>query len=140
MTLRISLKDGERIIVNGAMLRSSGRSSLSIESKAAILRGRDLMEPDDATTPARRLYHACISAYIDRDAKTLHQDRMVAALTEVMATLQSPVAKAAAASFARLVATSDHYRALADCRALMAMERTADGQISRDGFSSHVPA
>lgn len=132
MTLRISLRDGERIVVNGAMLRSQGRTSLAIESKATILKGRDLMAAEDANTPARRLYHACISAYVDAQNSDRHQDRIVSALTEVMATLHSPVAKAAAASFARLVASSDHYRALADCRALIAMERALDGK-ARNG-------
>lgn len=122
MTLRISLRDGEKVIVNGAVLRSTGRTQLCIESKAAILRGRDLMEAEDATTPARRLYHACITAYINPEGSVVHQDRIVAALAEVLATLQSPVAKAAATRFARLVAISDYYRALADCRVLMTME------------------
>jgi flagellar protein FlbT len=125
MALRIALRDGERIVVNGAMLRSQGRTSLAIESRATILRGRDLMAAEDATTPARRLYHACISAYVDPAGTSAHQDDMLSALTEVMATQHSPVAKAAAASFARLVAMADYYRALADCRALIALERTA---------------
>jgi flagellar biosynthesis regulator FlbT len=57
---------------------------------------------------------------------------MLKALAEVMATLQSPVAKAAAARFARLVAMSDHYRALVDCRALIEMERTAEMRPADD--------
>lgn len=122
MTLRISLRDGEKMIVNGAVLRSTGRTQLCIESKAAILRGRDLMEAKDATTPARRLYYACITAYSDPEGGIAHHDQIVAALTEVMTTLQSPVAKAAATRFAHLVAMSDHYRALADCRVLMTIE------------------
>jgi flagellar protein FlbT len=125
MTLRISLRDGEKIIVNGAVLRSVGRTNLSIESKAAILRGRDLIEPEQANTPATRLYHACMSAYTDPEASSSHHDRIVTALTEVMATLHLPLAKAAAASLARLVAISDYYRALAECRSLITMERTS---------------
>ena len=38
MALRISLRDGEKMIVNGAVLRSVGRTDLSIENNAAILR------------------------------------------------------------------------------------------------------
>lgn len=121
MTLRISLRDGEMMIVNGAAVRSVGRTRLCIEGKAAVLRGRDL-NVVDLSTPARRLYHACIAAYTDPEHLVAHQDRIVAALREVMATLRTPVAQAAATSFARLVATSDYYRALSDCRALMTME------------------
>jgi flagellar protein FlbT len=122
MTLRISLKAGEQVIVNGAVLRAVGRTSLCIESRAAILRGRDMMRAEDATTPARRLYHACITAYTDPEKTQRHQDEIVTALADVVTALPSPQAIAAATSFARRVAMSDHYRALADCRALMAME------------------
>ncbi|MBC7583224.1 MAG: flagellar biosynthesis repressor FlbT [Tardiphaga sp.] len=124
MTLRISLKDGEMMIVNGAAVRSIGRTRLCIEGKAAVLRGRDL-DTVDMTTPARRLYYATIASYTDPEHLGAHQDEIVAALTEVIATLRTPVAQSAAASFARLVATSDYYRALADCRALMAMENAS---------------
>lgn len=122
MTLRISLKAGEQVIVNGAVLRAVGRASLCIESRAAILRGRDLMSAADATTPARRLYHACITAYTDRENGARHQEAIVAALSEVVALMTSPQALAAATGFAHRVAISDHYRALADCRALIALE------------------
>ena len=122
MTLRISLKAGEQVIVNGAVLRAVGRTSLCIESRAAILRGRDLMASTDATTPARRLYHACITAYTDRDNAACHQQAIVKALAEVVAAMPSPQAIAAATGFAHRVAMADHYRALADCRALIALE------------------
>jgi len=125
MTLRISLKAGEQVIVNGAVLRAVGRTSLCVESRAAILRGRDLISADDATTPARRLYHACIAAYTDSENRVGHQAGIVAALGAVIASLPSPQALAAATSFAHRVAMSDHYRALSDCRTLMALELAA---------------
>jgi flagellar protein FlbT len=132
MTLRISLRDGEKLVVNGALLCAHGRVTIGIESKAAILRGRELMDAAEATSPAKRLYVACISAYIDRDRSEQHQERILAALTEVMATLDTPAAAAACAGFARKLALSDHYRALADCRALIEMEKAAALLASAD--------
>lgn len=141
MTLRISLRDGAKVIVNGAVLRSVGRTNLSIESNAAILRGRDVMEPHQAVSPATRLYHACISAYVDAEGSAGHQDRIVAALSDVMATMEMAVAKAAAASFARLVAMSDYYRAFVDCRSLIAMERAAmSNSPTHAGGTAALPA
>ena len=75
--LRITLKDGEKIIVNGAVLRSVGRTSLCVENKVTLLRGRDVMSPDDANTPAKRLYFACMMAYIDEESRERHQDEIV---------------------------------------------------------------
>lgn len=125
MTLKISLRDGEKLVVNGAVLRAVGRVAFSVENKAAILRGRDVMSRDDATTPARRLYHACITAYTDPDHRDVHQDSILKALTEVLTAMPSHAAQAACASFAHRVAMTDFYRALSDCRDLIALEREA---------------
>jgi flagellar protein FlbT len=133
MTLRISLRDGERLVVNGAVLKAHGRVAIGVESRAAILRGSDLMPASAATTPARRLYHAGISAYIDPDNAARHQDAIIKSLQEVMAALDTPVAAAACAAFARKVAGGDYYRALAECRALIAMENAVPGAAARRG-------
>ena len=55
MTLRISLRDGEKMVVNGAVLRSVGRTDLAIDSKASILRGREVMAPEEAD---KTVWHA----------------------------------------------------------------------------------
>ena len=113
------------MIVNGAVLRSVGRTDLSIENNAAILRGRDLMSPEEANTPARRLYFACMMAYVDQSDLTDHQDNIVRLVSELMGALEAPEAKAACISFAQKVATGQFYKALGDCRWLINYETEA---------------
>src|SRR4051812_3683364 len=125
MALRISLRDGEKMIVNGAVLRSVGRTDVSIENAASILRGRDLMTPEEANTPARRLYFACMMAYVDQGDLTRHQNDIVRLVRELMDAVQSAEAKSACISFAQHVATSQFYKALADCRWLINYETEA---------------
>jgi flagellar biosynthesis repressor protein FlbT len=122
MTLRISLRDGELMIVNGALLRSIGRTDLGVENNVTLLRGREIMTPEEATSPARRLYYACMLAYIDPEGAGRHHDEIVGCLGDLVTALESHVAKAACAAFARKVATGDFYRALVDCRTLMTYE------------------
>lgn len=122
MTLRISLRDGEQVIVNGAVLRSIGRTDLCVENTVTLLRGREVMSADEATTPARRLYYACMLAYIDPEGAVAHHDAIVGYLRGLVGALEAPEARAACRRFACKVATSDFYRALADCRALIAYE------------------
>ena len=125
MSLRIALKDGEKIVVNGAVLRSSGRTELLVESKAAILRGRDIMGPAEADTPARQLYFHTMMAYIDPENSEVHQKAIVDVLQLVTGLLASEAASAAALSFARHAAGMQYYRALGDCRVLMGLEARA---------------
>ena len=125
MTLRITLKDGEKMIVNGAVLRASGRTELVIENPAAIMRGREIMAPAEATTPARRLYFATMLAYIEEDGRAAYQDRIVELLRDFMGALETDEARVTCVRFANRVAVGDFYRALADCRTLIAYESEA---------------
>lgn len=125
MSLRISLRDGEKMIINGAVMRAVGRTQFVIENHAAILRGREILSPEEATTPARRLYFACMMAYIDPDARPAHQDQIIHLLRELLAALEAEDAKATCIRFASLVAVSDFYRALVECRNLIAYEAEA---------------
>ena len=122
MTLRINLRDGEKVVVNGAVLRAVGRTEICVESSASVLRGREIMAPADADTPARQLYFHTMMAYIDPENMEAHQDRIVTALQQVSTLLPSEEGRAAAVSFARQVASLRYYRALADCRTLMRLE------------------
>ena len=122
MTLRISLRDGEKVIVNGAVLRSVGRTDLRLENDATVLRGKDVMTPEEANTPARRLYFACMLAYIDAGDRTTHQDSIIELVRDLIGALDSPEAKAACISFAHKVACQEYYAALADCRWLINYE------------------
>lgn len=122
MTLRLNLRDGEKVVVNGAVLRAVGRTEICVESSASVLRGREIMAPADADTPARQLYFHTMMAYIDPENMEAHQDRIVTALQQVSTLLPTEEGRAASVSFARQVASLQYYRALAECRALMRLE------------------
>lgn len=130
MTLRISLKDGEKMIVNGAVLRSVGRTDIVVENQVAILRGREVMSPEDATTPARRLYFSTMLAYIDEEGRAAHQQQILSLLADLAEAFEGVSAKSACVSFARHVAGGDYYRALADCRDLIRYETEALAGLS----------
>lgn len=132
MTLRISLRDGEKVVINGAVIRSSGRSDLAIESKVTILRGREIMSPAEATTPARALYFHTMMAYLDPDAIERHHAAIVDAFGTVTRLATDEDGRKAVASFAQRAASANYYRALGDCRALMRLEEEALATLSED--------
>lgn len=125
MTLRISLRDGEKVVINGAVVRASGRTDLAIESKVTILRGREIMAPAEANTPARALYFHTMMAYLDPDRIEEHHRRIVDTLQSVKTLLPCEQGRFATGRFAQRAATADYYRALGDCRTLMRLEHDA---------------
>ena len=55
-TLRISLKAGERIFINGAVLRVDRKVSLEFMNDVTFLLENHVMQPEEANTPLRQLY------------------------------------------------------------------------------------
>lgn len=130
--LRITLREGEKAIINGAVIRAMGRTQICVENKVSILRGRDVMPPEEATSPARRLYFACMLAYIDGESRDTHQNTVLTELANVMAALPTDAAKLACVQFANDIALGDFYRALSSARELIAIESdaTSDAQAA----------
>lgn len=67
--LVLELRQGEVMIVNGAPIRFRTRSRIELTAKARFLFGKQIMAPDQADSPARRIYFALQSAYIGNEAE-----------------------------------------------------------------------
>jgi flagellar protein FlbT len=113
------------VVINGAVIRASGRTDLAIESKVTILRGREIMNPAEASTPARALYFYTMMAYLDPDGIARHHQSIVEALSAVTRLSPCERGREAVASFATRAAAGDYYRALGECRALIRLEHDA---------------
>lgn len=123
--LRITLRDGEKAIVNGAVLRAVGRTQIAVENKVSILRGREVMRPEEATSLARQLYFATMLAYIDPAGRDVHQDSIVQLLGVLITALGTAEGKDVCVRFASELAQDEHYKALAVARELIALEDAA---------------
>jgi flagellar protein FlbT len=66
-TLVLELRQGDLMVVNGAPIRFRNRTRIELTAKARFLFGKQIMPPDAADTPARRIYFALQTAYIGDD-------------------------------------------------------------------------
>ncbi|UYY78839.1 flagellar biosynthesis repressor FlbT [Sphingomonas sp. R1] len=126
--LRITLRDGEKAIVNGAVLRAVGRTQIAVENKVSILRGREVMRPEEATSTARQLYFATMLAYIDPAGRDAHHDAVVQLISLLITTLGTPQASELCIRFANDLAQGEYYKALAVAREVIALEDAAADQ------------
>lgn len=67
--LVLELRQGEVMIVNGAPIRFRTRSRIELTARARFLFGKQIMAPDQANSPARRIYFALQSAYIGNESE-----------------------------------------------------------------------
>lgn len=65
--LVLELKQDDRIIINGAVIKFRVKSRIEINGRARFLFGKQILLPDESTTPARRIYLALQNAYVGNE-------------------------------------------------------------------------
>lgn len=65
MTMRVSLRAGEKIYINGAVLRVDRKTSVEILNDATFLLEQHVLQADEATTPLRQLYFIAQTILMD---------------------------------------------------------------------------
>lgn len=120
MALKLTLKPGERIVVNGCAMRNTDRRHvLVIESHADVIRGHDLLDESEAASPVARAYYLIQTALTRADLR----EKLVPAIQSDLAQLatvfadRSPLFEAA-----NHVSIGDYYKALVALRPLRKRE------------------
>lgn len=123
MPLKLSLKPGEKFVVNGAVVTNGERrTSLIIQNKASILREKDVITPEEASTPVRRIYFPIMMMYLDPDTSVSYYDEFVLRMTEFMSAVQTPDVLRECVAISRDVMGGQYYKALLKCRKLFSFE------------------
>jgi flagellar protein FlbT len=74
MALKVELKPGERILIGESVITNGAqRARFLIEGQSAVLREKDIITPEQATSPARRIYFAVLLMYTARDPRVHHE-------------------------------------------------------------------
>lgn len=139
MPLKLSLKPHEKFVVNGAVLQNGDRRGvLLLQNKASVLREKDIMQPEEANTPAKRIYFPVMMMYLDGGApRGTNYDQFVLRTTEFMGAISNPDMLHECVALSKDVMGGDYYRALGRCRKLIAYEKEVlgyvDSGLSTDG-------
>ena len=136
MPLKLSLKPGEKFVLNGAVVQNGDRRAvLVLQNKASVLREKDIMQSDDANTPARRIYFPVMMMYLDEGNAERYYDEFVRRLTEFMGVIANPPVLADCVNISKHCMEREFYKALMLCRKLVEYEDERLGNVP-----SGVPA
>ena len=136
MALKLSLKPGEKFVLNGAVVQNGDRrASLLLQNKASVLREKDIMQAEDANTPARRIYFPVMMMYLDEGNAERYYDEFAKRLTEFMSVIGNPAILAECVSISKHCMQREYYKALMLCRKLIEYEDERLGNVP-----SGVPA
>jgi flagellar protein FlbT len=138
MPLKLSLRPGEKFVVNGAVVQNGDRrAALVLQNKASVLREKDIMQPEDADSPARRIYFPIMLMYLDEQSHDHAYADFAARLAEFMGAVRDPQILAECVGISKEVMAGEYYRALMRCRKLMAFESERLGLAD---VSTSIPA
>ncbi len=123
MGLKLTLKPGEKIAINGAVIvNGDRRTAFVVENRASVLRERDIMLPEEATTPARRVYLPVMMMALDPATRKDAFAEFDRRLTEFAGAVTDPGGLTLCLKISAAVANGAYYKALAFCRTLIEFE------------------
>ncbi len=75
MALKLTLKPHEKLIIGGAVVTNGNATSeFIVENNVPILREKDIMREDQATSPCSRIYFVIQLMYIDEKNLSAHHN------------------------------------------------------------------
>jgi flagellar protein FlbT len=130
LPLKLSLKPGEKFVLNGAVVQNGDRRGvLILQNKASVLREKDILQPENANTPARRIYLPVMMMYLDPSEASKYYDEFVQKLSDFMGAIQNPQVLAECVTISRYCMQRDYYKALLGCRKLIEYEDVRLGNV-----------
>ncbi|OYX28949.1 MAG: flagellar biosynthesis repressor FlbT [Caulobacterales bacterium 32-69-10] len=138
MPLKLSLKPGEKFVLNGAVVQNGDRRGvLVLQNKASVLREKDIMQAEEVTSPARRVYFPVMMMYLDEAAATRYYEEFAHRLSEFMTVIRNPDVLGDCVGISKYVMSREYYKALMACRKLIEYEDERIGQNVVSGLSAH---
>ena len=132
-TLVLELRQGEMMLVNGAPIRFRTKSRIELTAHVRFLFGKQIMVPEDANTPARRIYYALQTAYVgtlDERARGIDAARTL--ITEFKEATTSALASEILDKALNLAEADDCYQALKLARRIIRHEDAVLGRANMD--------
>ncbi|ADU14746.1 MULTISPECIES: flagellar biosynthesis repressor FlbT [Asticcacaulis] len=131
MPLKLSLKPGEKFVLNGAVVQNGDRRcSLVLQNKASVLREKDIMQASEVTSPSRHIYFPVMMMYLDEAGAEKYYDEFLTRMTEFMSVIANPAILAECVVISKAIMGREYYKALMGCRKLIEYEDERLGHVS----------
>lgn len=130
-TVHLSLRAGERIFVNGAVLRPDRKVSVEILNDAVYLLESHILQPEETTTPLKQLYFIVQTLVMDPRAGEDVRQMLEITLTSLLLAFANERVLAGLITVRDLVANGSHFEALRTIRELFSIEESI---LDKDGL------
>ena len=127
-TLKISLKPGEKIYINGAVLKVDRKVSLELLNDVQFLLENHVLQAENASTPLRQLYFILQVMLMNPTGAGDAYEMFRRSLPLMIASFSDPEITGTLKHIDRMVGEGHVYEALKAIRGLYPLERKALGE------------
>jgi flagellar protein FlbT len=120
--IQISLKPGERIFINGAVLRVDRKVTIELLNDVTFLLENHVMQVEEAVTPLRQLYFIVQTMLIDPGTTESAKTLFASTYGLLMTTFTNPEILAGLAVVNNLIEADRPFDALKNIRVLLPLE------------------
>ena len=130
MPLKLSLKPGEKFVLNGAVVQNGDRRGvLILQNKASVLREKDILQEEEVNSPARRIYFPVMMMYLDEVGSQKYYEEFAGRLADFMGVIQNPTVLLDCLNISKHVMAREFYKALMLSRKLIEYEDERLGNV-----------
>ncbi|MEX6504988.1 flagellar biosynthesis repressor FlbT [Jiella sp. M17.18] len=139
-TLRISLRAGERIFVNGAVLKVDRKTTLEFLNDVTFLLESHVLQAEQATTPLRQLYFIIQMILMDPDSAEAARKLFAETLPTMLKSYSNRDVLDGLLDIEGLVERNRSFEALKRLRTLIPIEDDIlEGRTSKSAASPQLP-
>lgn len=127
-TTRVTLRPGERMFLNGAVLKAEGRTSFEILNDVPYLVEHEILHAQQTTTPLRQLYYILQTMVMEPTGMEMTRGVYEDTMRVLPEAFTNGVVLAGLATVAEQVAQGSPFAAMKTLRALIPIEDQILGQ------------
>lgn len=120
--IHLSLRAGERIFINGAVLKADRKVSIELLNDATFLLEHHVLQPEETTTPLRQLYFALQTMVMDPASAPMARHVVDDSFPWLLRSFSSEQVLSGLNRASDLVAANQIFEALKTVRAMFSVE------------------
>lgn len=122
--MNITLRAGERIYINGAVLRVDRKATLELMNDATFLLETHVMQAKDATTPLRQIYFVVQVMLMDPVSAKATTQLAAGLIDKALSAFDNAQIHQGLVTVSELIARARYFEAMKSIRALYPLEQS----------------
>lgn len=135
--MNITLRAGERIYINGAVLRTDRKATIELLNDATFLLETHVMQASDATTPLRQIYFVIQVMLMDPASAKSTMQLAFGLIDKAIGAFETTEIKAGLRAITDMIGRARYFEAMKSLRTMYALEQR-EMYPNAESASSHA--